>query len=183
MRVFRKINLVVFVALSGFILIRLMSAVDLPGADRSKYFIVVDRTSFKLELRERDEGPLGQLRDRLRKNERLRLLRTYPIAVGAAGYDTPSGLRHVVYKERNPPWQAPNRLWAGDLAGQTIPYGDPNNPIKARFIGLGQGIGIHGTAEKWSIGGRASHGCIRMRVADVEALYEEVPVGTPVLIQ
>jgi L,D-transpeptidase catalytic domain len=183
LRLFRKINLVVFIALSGFILIRLMSAVDLPGADRSKYLIVVDRASFKLELREREEGVLGRLRDQLREDERLRLVRTYPIAVGAAGYDTPSGLRHVVYKESNPPWQAPNRPWAGDLAGQTIPYGDPNNPIKSRFIGLGQGIGIHGTAENWSIGGRASHGCIRMRVPDVEALYEEVPVGTPVLIR
>jgi lipoprotein-anchoring transpeptidase ErfK/SrfK len=140
---------------------------------------VVDRGDLKLKLFEREGSPL----DRLREKEKLRLVRTYPIAVGAAGYDTPSGLRHVVYKEKNPSWQAPNRPWAGDLAGQTIPNGDPRNPIKARFIGLGQNVGIHGTAEKWSIGGRASHGCIRMRVGDVEPLYERISVGTPVLIR
>jgi lipoprotein-anchoring transpeptidase ErfK/SrfK len=44
-------------------------------------------------------------------------------------------------------------------------------------------VGIHGTAEEWSIGSRASHGCIRMRVSDVIELYRRVPVGTPVLIR
>jgi hypothetical protein len=178
-RVLRIINLMLFIALSGFVTVKLLGAVDLPGADGSKYLIVVDRSSFKLELFEREDDPL----DRLREDEPLRLIRTYPIAIGAAGYDTPSGLRRVIYKERNPSWQAPNRPWAGDLAGQTIAYGDPRNPIKARFIGLGQGIGIHGTAEEWSVGGRASHGCIRMRTDDVESLYDQVPVGTPVVIR
>ena len=50
-------------------------------------------------------------------------------------------------------------------------------------MGVNGSVGIHGTAEEWSIGTRASHGCIRMRVADVIALYRRVPVGTPVLIQ
>jgi lipoprotein-anchoring transpeptidase ErfK/SrfK len=119
----------------------------------------------------------------LRLFKRLRLARTYRIAVGAAGFDTPSGLRRVLSKERNPAWHAPNRPWAGPLAGQTIPPGDPRNPLKAWFISLGGGVGIHGTAEEWSIGTRASHGCIRMRVRDVVRLAPLVPVGTPVLIR
>jgi lipoprotein-anchoring transpeptidase ErfK/SrfK len=119
----------------------------------------------------------------LRLFKRLRLVRTYRIAVGAAGYDTPSGLRRVVSKERNPAWHAPNRPWAGPLAGQTIPPGDPRNPLKAWFLALGGGVGIHGTSEEWSIGTRASHGCIRMRVRDVERLAPRVPIGTPVLIR
>ena len=73
----------------------------------------------------------------------------------------------------NPPWTAPS--WAGSLAGQTIPGGAANNPLKARWLGLGGGIGIHGTGEPWSIGSRASHGCIRMRVGDVKRLYPNVP--------
>jgi lipoprotein-anchoring transpeptidase ErfK/SrfK len=49
-------------------------------------------------------------------------------------------------------------------------------------MGVNGSVGIHGTAEDWSIGSRASHGCIRMRVSDVIDLYDRVSVGTPVLI-
>jgi hypothetical protein len=113
----------------------------------------------------------------------LRRVRTFRVAVGAAGYDTPAGMHHVLYKERNPTWHVPNRAWAGSLAGQTIPPGDPRNPLKARFIALGGGVGFHGTADLASIGQAASHGCIRMRVGDVIALYNRTPVGTPVRIR
>lgn len=129
-------------------------------------YISVDRRTFTLRL-----------------FKRLRVVRTYRVAVGAAGYDTPRGLRRVLEKQVNPAWHAPNRPWAGAYAGQTIPSGDPRNPLKARWLGLGDGVGIHGTAEEWSIGSRASHGCIRMRVRDVKRLYPKVPVGTPVLIR
>ncbi len=77
----------------------------------------------------------------------------------------------------------PNSPWAGSLQGQVIPGGAPNNPLKARWLGVNGSVGIHGTAEEWSIGSRASHGCIRMRVADVVDLYPRVPLGTPVLIK
>jgi lipoprotein-anchoring transpeptidase ErfK/SrfK len=115
--------------------------------------------------------------------KRLRRVRSYRVAVGAAGYDTPRGLHHVLYKERNPTWHVPNRPWAGSLAGMTIPPGDWRNPLKARFIALGGGVGFHGTADLASIGQAASHGCIRMRVPDVISLYNRTPVGTPVLIR
>jgi lipoprotein-anchoring transpeptidase ErfK/SrfK len=103
--------------------------------------------------------------------------------VGAAGYDTPPGLYSIQNKQVNPAWTAPNRPWAGSLAGQTIPGGAPNNPLKARWLGVNGAVGIHGTGEPWSIGTRASHGCIRMRVPDVIDLYDRVPIGTPVLIR
>ena len=115
--------------------------------------------------------------------KRLRVVRSYRVAVGAAGYETPRGLHRVLSKQRNPAWHAPNRPWAGELAGQTIPPGDPRNPLKAAFIALGDGIGFHGTANLASIGTAASHGCIRMRVPDVLSLYRNVPVGTPVLVR
>jgi lipoprotein-anchoring transpeptidase ErfK/SrfK len=113
----------------------------------------------------------------------LRRVRTYRVAVGAAGYDTPAGMHHVLYKERDPTWHVPNRAWAGSLAGMTIPPGDARNPLKARFIALGGGVGFHGTADLASIGQAASHGCIRMTVPDVISLYNRTPVGTPVLIR
>jgi lipoprotein-anchoring transpeptidase ErfK/SrfK len=118
----------------------------------------------------------------LRLFRALRLVRTYQVAVGAAGFETPRGLRHVIYKDRNPSWTAPNRPWAYPYQGQTFPPGDYRNPLRAWFIALGDGIGIHGTSEEWTVGTSASHGCIRMRASDVSNLAPLVPVGTPVLI-
>jgi lipoprotein-anchoring transpeptidase ErfK/SrfK len=127
--------------------------------------VVVDRPNFKL---------------RLYKN--LRLVKTYGVAIGASGYDTPSGQYHIEDKTIDPTWYVPpNAAWAGSLAGQVIPPG-PANPLKARWLGFGGGRGIHGTADDGSIGSAASHGCIRMHVSDVEALYPRVPLGAPLYV-
>ena len=129
-------------------------------------YISIDRSSFRLRL-----------------FKRLRRVRTYGIAVGAAGHGTPGGLFRIRGKDWNPAWHVPNSAWAGSLAGQTIPPGDPRNPLRVVFMSLGGAIGIHGTSEPWSIGTRASHGCIRMRAGDVRNLANRTPVGTPVLIR
>ena len=50
-------------------------------------------------------------------------------------------------------------------------------------MGVDGAVGIHGTGQPWSIGTRASHGCIRMTVPDVIDLFGRVPLGTPVLIR
>jgi L,D-transpeptidase-like protein/putative peptidoglycan binding protein len=119
----------------------------------------------------------------LRLFKRLRFSRSYRIAVGMAGFDTPAGRYAIQDKQVDPAWHAPDRPWAGSLAGTTVPGGAPNNPLKARWMGIANGVGIHGTGEPWSIGTRASHGCIRMRVPDVIDLFGRVPVGTTVLIR
>ena len=82
----------------------------------------------------------------------------------------------------NPAWHVPNSAWAGDLAGQIIPGGVPENPLKARWLGIFDGAGIHGTDATSSIGSAASHGCIRMLIPDVIELYDQVDVGAPVYI-
>jgi lipoprotein-anchoring transpeptidase ErfK/SrfK len=120
---------------------------------------------------------------RLRLFKNLKFSKSYPIAVGQAGHDTPPGVYSIANKQVNPAWHVPNSAWAGSLQGQVIPGGAPNNPLKARWLGIADGVGIHGTSEDWSIGSRASHGCIRMHVADVVDLYPRVPVGTKVLIK
>jgi lipoprotein-anchoring transpeptidase ErfK/SrfK len=119
----------------------------------------------------------------LRLFKHLKISKRYGIAVGMAGLETPPGQYAVHDKQINPAWHVPNAAWAGSLAGQVIPGGAPNNPLKARWLGIANGVGIHGTAEDWSIGSRASHGCIRMHVSDVVDLFRRVPVGTPVLIR
>jgi hypothetical protein len=118
----------------------------------------------------------------LRLFKHLHFAKRYPVAVGQPAYPTPTGLFHVLDKQVNPVWSVPNAPWAGELGGTTVAGGSAANPLKARWMGLGGGVGIHGTGEDWSIGTRASHGCIRMHVRDVIALYNRTPIGTPVLI-
>ena len=118
----------------------------------------------------------------LRFYHHLKLERSYTIAVGQVGYDTPAGLYHLQTKEVNPTWHVPNSAWAGSLAGQDIPPG-PSNPLVARWMGIIDGAGIHGTNESGSLGSAASHGCIRMAVSDVIELFDKVDVGDPVYIQ
>jgi lipoprotein-anchoring transpeptidase ErfK/SrfK len=117
----------------------------------------------------------------LRLWKHLKLAKSYTVAVGQEGLETPAGLYHIQEKEENPSWHVPNSAWAGDLAGQVIPPG-PADPIKARWMGIFEGAGIHGTEEIESLGSAASHGCVRMSIPDVEELYDQVEVGTPIYI-
>jgi lipoprotein-anchoring transpeptidase ErfK/SrfK len=117
----------------------------------------------------------------LRYYHRLKLTKTYPIAVGMQGLETPAGMYDIQNKQVNPSWQVPNSSWAGSLAGQLIPPG-PQDPLKARWMGIDGGAGIHGTDETGSLGTAGSHGCIRMAIPDVIDLYDRVNVGTPVYI-
>jgi lipoprotein-anchoring transpeptidase ErfK/SrfK len=84
-------------------------------------------------------------------------------------------------KAVNPAWSVPNSAWAGSLAGTVVPPG-PDNPIKARWLGIYDGAGIHGTDQTYSLGTAASHGCVRMAIPDVIELYDQVPVGAPIYI-
>ena len=111
----------------------------------------------------------------------LKLAKTYTVAVGQEGLETPEGLYAIQEKAENPTWNVPESDWAGSLAGQSIPPG-PSNPIKARWMGIYEGAGIHGTEETYSLGTAASHGCVRMAIPDVEELYDLVDVGTPIYI-
>jgi lipoprotein-anchoring transpeptidase ErfK/SrfK len=117
----------------------------------------------------------------LRFWQNLKLVKSYTVAVGQVGLETPAGLYHIQDKQVDPTWNVPNSAWAGSLAGQSIPPG-PSNPLKARWLGIFNGAGIHGTDETWSLGTAASHGCVRMAVSDVIDLYDRVDVGTPIYI-
>jgi len=134
-------------------------------ADRYPAVLMVDRSNFKLTL-----------------YKNLKPAKTYGIALGKVGMDTPSGLYSIQNKAIDPAWNVPDSDWAGSLRGKVIPGGVPENPLKARWLGIYNGVGIHGTADEDSIGTAASHGCIRMRVAEVKELYEKVPVGAPIYI-
>jgi lipoprotein-anchoring transpeptidase ErfK/SrfK len=133
--------------------------------DKYPIVLVADRANFQLHL-----------------YQGLELTRSYPIAVGAVGFDTPAGLYHIQNKAVNPAWSVPNSAWAGSLAGTVVPGGVPENPLKARWLGIYDGAGIHGTDVTSSLGTAASHGCIRMSIPEVIELYDQVPVGAPIYI-
>jgi hypothetical protein len=134
-------------------------------ADAHPWYIVVNRPRFQLTV-----------------YDHLKPKKTYRVAVGQVGLETPAGLYHVQNKAVNPAWHVPNSAWAGKLAGKVISGDDPSNPIKARWLGIYNGAGIHGTDNISSLGSAASHGCIRMAIPDVIEVYNEVPVGAPVFI-
>lgn len=134
-------------------------------AERHPAILIVNRDGFQLTL-----------------YKNLKRHKTYRIAVGQAGMDTPAGEYRIENKAENPAWHVPDSEWAGKLAGQVIPPDDPRNPIEARWMGIYNGAGIHGTEAVASLGTRASHGCIRMAIPDVIELYDQVPVASPVLI-
>jgi lipoprotein-anchoring transpeptidase ErfK/SrfK len=134
-------------------------------AEKYPAVLVVNRSSFQLTL-----------------YKELERVKTYSVAIGQVGFDTPAGLYRIQNKAVNPAWSVPNSDWAGDLAGTVVPGGVPENPLKARWLGIYDGAGIHGTDATESIGTRASRGCVRMLIPDVIELYDQVPVGAPIYI-
>ena len=128
-------------------------------------YLTVDRSNFQLRLW-----------------QDLELAKTYTVAIGAVGFDTPVGVYNIQNKAVDPAWNVPEADWAGDLAGTVVPGGVPENPLKERWMGIFDGAGIHGTDDVASLGTAASHGCVRMAIPDVIELYDQVDVGTPIYI-
>ena len=103
----------------------------------------------------------------------------YDIAVGQAGWETPAGKFTILNMQLNPAWQHP-------FTGDVIQTG-ADNPLGSRWIGFWTDgthqIGFHGTNQTDLIGQAVSHGCIRMRNGDIQALYDRVAIGTTVVVQ
>jgi lipoprotein-anchoring transpeptidase ErfK/SrfK len=109
------------------------------------------------------------------------IVKSWPVASGKAGYETPNGEWRIVAKYVNPDWINPGSAWARGLPAR-IPPG-PNNPLGTHALALdAPGILIHATPDVGSIGYSASHGCVRMRPADEIELFGMVDVGTPVVV-
>ncbi len=137
------------------------------------------------ELRHRDATVVTIHRRgfRLRLFKHLEQVASYPVAVGMPAHPTPRGRFTIANKAVNPAWTAPDKPWAGAYRNEVVAGGSAQNPLKARWLGIVNGVGIHGTDATWSLGTRASHGCIRMSVPDVKRLYARVPVGALVMMK
>jgi len=109
---------------------------------------------------------------------------SFPIAVGRAGHETPTGRFQVEEMIEHPDYQQvdPQDRWR---VLEWIPPG-PANPLGERWIGFAHGdgwtVGIHGTPHPQLLGRAVSGGCIRMRNADVIRVYGRVRLGTMVVV-
>ncbi len=112
---------------------------------------------------------------------------TYPISIGRMDWETPLGMTTVISKVVDPAWYPPQSVRdehaaEGDILPRVVPPG-PDNPLGSRAMRLGlPGYLIHSTNRPAGVGMRVTHGCIRMFPEDIEFLFEQIDVRTPVRI-
>lgn len=102
-----------------------------------------------------------------------KIVKSFTVATGKSSTPTPTGKFVISNKVKNRPWYKGN-----------IPGGDPRNPLGNRWLGLsvGAAYGIHGNNKESSIGQSVSSGCVRMHNSEIQWLFEQVNVGTTVII-
>lgn len=113
----------------------------------------------------------------------------YGISVGAAAFSW-SGEAYVERKAIWPRWAPTRDMIARDRKLARYVEGvapGPTNPMGARALYLYQNgkdtlYRIHGTSEYWSIGKASSSGCVRVLNTDIIRLFDEVQVGTKVVV-
>ena len=106
----------------------------------------------------------------------------YGIGVGRPGF-TWAGTHTVTNKREWPDWRPPPEMIRRQPDLPRYMRGGPDNPLGARAMYLGSTLyRIHGSNEPWTIGQAVSSGCIRMRNEDVIHLYNQVKVGTRVVV-
>lgn len=112
---------------------------------------------------------------------------TYPVGIGRQDWRTPLGVTRITGKVADPVWYVPKSIreekaLTGEMLPVAIPPG-PDNPLGKFALPLAlPGYLLHGTNKPWGVGRRVSHGCVRLYPEDIEKLFNEVPVGTPVRI-
>jgi L,D-transpeptidase ErfK/SrfK len=108
---------------------------------------------------------------------------TYPIGVGLQGHATPIGATHVVAKRSHPSWVPPASIREERPELPPVVPPGPDNPLGDYALQLGwPSYLIHGTNKPDGVGRNVSHGCMRLYPEDVERLFGEVAVGTPVRV-
>jgi L,D-transpeptidase ErfK/SrfK len=112
---------------------------------------------------------------------KIKVVKTYPIGIGAQETPTPEGTNWVVDRSVYPTWTIPDSL-RSKYPVAAIPPG-PDNPLGKYWLGISRkGYGIHGTNFPWCVGRSVSNGCIRLYPEHIEQLFQETPVMTRVEI-
>lgn len=150
----------------------LLDTPRLPGLKNPEVFLPAIVEPFRLEL------SLNRRQVTLVRGGKP--FKTYPVAVGRPGWETPVGQYKVRTMIKNPAWINP-------FTGEIIPGGAPDNPLGNRWVGFwtdGKNqIGFHGTPSRGSIGQAVSHGCVRMYEEHIEEIFKLIPPETPVIVK
>ena len=116
------------------------------------------------------------------------LVVTHPVSVGRMDWETPLGKTRIITKQKDPDWRPPQSLKDEAIAQGDEPLPDivragPDNPLGRYAMRLGiPGYLIHSTNKPYGVGMRVTHGCLRMYPEDIERLFVDIPVNTPVHI-
>ncbi|MEO0406655.1 MAG: L,D-transpeptidase [Cyanobacteria bacterium P01_A01_bin.135] len=149
----------------------------LPVAQRSLDGLAPTRPTDSLGEADTAVVDLSDRRVYLYQGEQL--LADYAVGIGRQDWETPTGDFQVIEKQENPIWRHP-------FTRELVQPG-PENPLGTHWVSFWTNgtheIGFHGTNNADAIGQAVSHGCIRMRNADVEALYAMMPVGATVTVR
>lgn len=113
-----------------------------------------------------------------------KVLGSWPVAIGDPSTPTPTGTFSVENKVVNP-------QYASTRSGKVNPKIGAQGPLGDRWIGFKRSgpnqYGIHGTPDAWAwtVTSRAavSNGCVRMLTPHVRQLFDQVEVGTPVIVK
>lgn len=105
---------------------------------------------------------------------------SWEVGVGKDSSPTRPGEYTIGLKQKEPMWSP--------VGQEPVPYGDPRNPLGTRWLawfehGKNTSLGFHGTNEVSGIGQRVSDGCVRMRNADVELLFEILPRDAATIVR
>jgi murein L,D-transpeptidase YcbB/YkuD len=143
----------------GLILSSMEAAIGRPAEVIEDFSITVDLSDRTLYLLSGDE-----------------VVRSWPVSVGMRSYPTPKGDFRIRRIDWNPSWRPPPSGWARDRSPE--PPGSPANPMgRVKIFFRAPDYYIHGTGHAGSLGGAASHGCIRMRNIDAVELARIVMVN------
>ena len=112
---------------------------------------------------------------------------TFPVSIGRGDWKTPIVTTKISGKVKDPSWTPPKSIRAEHAAdGDPLPAfvkAGPDNPLGRYALRMTlPSYLIHGTNKQYGIGMQVTHGCMRLYPQDIERLYNEVPVGTPVRI-
>lgn len=115
------------------------------------------------------------------------LVTTYPVGIGRADRQTPTGRGWITMKLHKPTWYPTENVLADYAArGKSLPRqvpAGPDNPLGEYALVLNlPGYLIHGTNKPDGIGMLVSQGCVRLYPEHIEALVAAVEKGTPVNI-
>ena len=129
------------------------------------------------------EGLVINLAEHRLYNFGLENITTYAIGVGREGWNTPIGTTKIIRKQANPIWFPPESIRKEKPDLPVAVRAGPNNPLGQYALYFDwPGYLVHGTNMPWGVGRRVSHGCIRLYPEGIEKLFDEIAIGTNVLV-